>query len=249
MNHLKKIKLLQTKLKNASNSATKVWFDNYLQGAIEYRGVKTPEVTKIVKAWRKEQQLDELDLEVQLELTADLIRQKYAEDKFAGTIYLQLFLVHQLPLSKLFRTIDQLYQEGCFFDWSTSDWFCTRVLNRLIDLHNEKAVRKIAAWHSRPNFWQRRSAVVGLRGAVKDKKHHPTIVKTIAKLVTQQDRFIQTGIGWLLADLSKVYPKAAEKILEEHFDLLSKEVIRRHAKHLPKYNLYKQRLRNRQKSK
>lgn len=43
------IEYLVVQLEQNSNLKTKQWFDNYLKGAIEYRGVKTPQVIKLVK--------------------------------------------------------------------------------------------------------------------------------------------------------------------------------------------------------
>ena len=41
----KLINRLTNQLEQHSDVKTKQWFDNYLKGAIEYRGLKTPQVT------------------------------------------------------------------------------------------------------------------------------------------------------------------------------------------------------------
>ncbi len=53
----KLIELLIKQFQELSDPQTKLWFDNYLKGAIEYRGLKTPQVTSLVKQWHSTNQL------------------------------------------------------------------------------------------------------------------------------------------------------------------------------------------------
>ena len=68
----------------------------------------------------------------------------------------------------------------------------------------------------------------------------------MAALVNEKERFIQTGIGWVISDLSKSFPGLAEAMVDRHFDDLSTEVIRRHTKRLPKHRTYGERKRAKQ---
>ncbi|MEL6556212.1 MAG: DNA alkylation repair protein [Cyanobacteria bacterium J06621_11] len=228
-----------------SDPKTKAWFDNYLKGAIAYRGLKTPQVTKLVKAWYAQHSLACYSQQAQLSLCADLMagtsdEDVFAEDKFAGTLYLQAFLLSKLDYSSLLKACDSWFQRGYFFDWSTTDWFCTRILDPTILNHGLGAAKVIARFRSSGNLWQRRASIVSFRRASRDPQYHPLIKQTIADLLPSDERFIQTGIGWLLADMSKPYPAEAEALFRQHFDQLSKEVIDRHAKHLPCHKALKQ---------
>ncbi|MFK8184003.1 MAG: DNA alkylation repair protein [Phormidesmis sp.] len=223
---------LINQLDQHSEVKTKQWFDNYLNGAITYRGVKTPLVTKLVKQWHNQHQLIQYTPEVQLSLCTHLISSPWAEDKFAGTIYIQKFLLSELRYSALLKTCGTLFQQGCFFDWSTTDWFCTRVLDPIIIEHGVDAARIIADGRFSNNLWQRRSSIVSFRHASSDSQYHPLVEKIIADLLPSDERFIQTGIGWVLADMSKPYPKKAEALFRRYMHQLSKEVIDRHTKHL-----------------
>lgn len=51
-------------------------------------------------------------------------------------------------------------------------------------------------------------------------------------LVREDQRFIQTAIGWLMSDMSKVFPDVAQSFFEEHLKYIHKEVILRHTKYL-----------------
>ncbi len=83
---------LQARLDEVADPGTRAWFENYLKHVIAYRGVKTPAVTRIVAGWRRDHDLSRLPGEAQLALAATLIRQDHAEDKFAGTLYIQKHL-------------------------------------------------------------------------------------------------------------------------------------------------------------
>ena len=231
---------LTEQLSQAADAKTKQWFDNYLKGAIEYRGVKTPAVTKLVTDWKRDHHINQYTLEDQLALCEMLIQSRFAEDKFAGTIYLQKYLSAQLTWQRLVRFSAELFEKGYFFDWSTTDWFCVRVLDPAIIGHGADAANAIAHWRNADNLWQRRASIVSFRHATKDSQYHRLIKQTIESLVADEQRFIQTGIGWVLADLSKPYPDEAEALFRQYLPQLSREVIDRHTKHLKAHKALKQ---------
>ncbi len=234
---------LQNRLDEVADEHTKTWFENYVKHTISYRGVKTPEVTRVVAAWRQSHALQQLPNEAGLDLAAALIRQDHAEDKFAGIVYIQKNLLKRIEANLLLETAESLFSFGAFVDWSTTDWFCVRVLGPAIAHHGEPAATRIAGWCRQADIWNRRAAIVPFRSVVRDQRFLHLIESTIAALVKEQERFIQTGVGWVISDLSKVNPRIAEALIERHFDDLSVEVIRRHTKYLPDHQSYKARKR------
>jgi len=234
---------LQGRLDAAADPAVKTWFENYLKHAIGYRGVKTPVVTRLVAEWRGEHGLERLPDGDQLALARSLIEERLAEDKFAGILYMQKYLVRRLQPGRLLAVAEGLFAEGAFFDWSTSDWFSVRVLGPLLRRGLTGTAERIAGWRTAENLWQRRAAIVPFRAVVRDESYHPLLERTVAALVGERERFIQTGIGWVVSDLSKVHPGVAAILVERHFDDLSAEVIRRHTRYLPDHERYKARRR------
>ena len=234
---------LQGQLDAVADRATKTWFENYLKHAIGYRGVKTPVVTRIVAEWRREHGLERLPDDDQLALARSLIEESLAEDKFAGILYMQKHLVRRLQPDRLLAVAEELFAEGAFFDWSTSDWFSVRVLGPLLRRGRTGTAERIAGWRTAENLWQRRAAIVPFRPMVRDESYHPLIETTVAALVGERERFIQTGIGWVVSDMAKVHPGVAATLVERHFDDLSGEVIRRHTRYLPDHERYKARKR------
>ena len=235
---------LQGRLDTVADPGTKTWFENYLKHAIGYRGVKTPVVARIVAEWRSEHGLEGLPDEDQLAVARSLIEESLAEDKFAGILYVQKYLARRLQPDRLLAVAEGLFAEGAFFDWSTTDWFSVRVLGLLIRRSGTRAAERIAGWRTAEDLWQRRAAIVPLRAVVHDETYHPLIEATVAGLVGDHERFIQTGIGWVVSDMANVHPSVAATLVERHFDDLSAAVIRRHTRHLPDHGRYKKRKRD-----
>ena len=242
---MQKIKSLQKSLKSAANQQTKEWCDNYLKHVIPFRGVKTPHVVDLVKEWITRENISELGFSEQLSIAVKLIQENHAEDKFAGILLIEKNIVEKIEFDEIFICIEKLFLEGAFNNWSTTDGLNVRVLSPLIHRHGKKAVRKFSSWADRDDIWQRRSSIVSLRACVNAPEYFPVIQKVIKQLSKSQERFIQTGIGWLIADLSKKHPIEAEKLVEKYFDKLSMEVIRRHTKYLRFHKQYIERRRRR----
>lgn len=229
---------LQQRIDSVADVKTKEWFESYLKHSIQYRGVKTNEVSNIIISWRKEHCLLELSPIDQLSIATKLITQNYAEDKFAGIIYIQKFLLRKLESGVLLEAGEQLFSEEAFVDWSTTDWFCIRVLGPTIKRHGINEAKRLAGWRTSSNLWQRRASIVPFRSVVKDINFHHLIIQVIEDLCKEETRFIQTGIGWVICDLSKKFPDLATSLVETHFHDLSLEVIRRHTKYLPNHLEY-----------
>ncbi len=240
MNHIKK---LQNRLEEVSDEKTRKWFENYLKNVIPCRGVKTPAVARIVSQWRADEAIDRLPLGKQTEIACDLLREKKAEDKLAGILYIQKYLSGRVEAGILLRNFNVLYSQEAFCNWSTTDWFCVRVLDPLIMRSEDTVAREIGSWYKSGNLWQRRSSVVSFRGSAKGNRHLAIIKRNIASLVKEDERFIQTAIGWLISDLSRHYPGKASDIVSRHFPDLSYEVINRHTKYLPGHKELKKRKR------
>jgi 3-methyladenine DNA glycosylase AlkD len=236
-------------MQKVANNKTKQWFENYLKNAISYRGVKTPKVIELTKKWYKENNLSNLSVDQSFRICEELIQSPFAEDKFAGAIYIQTYLIKKVDANKILDFSYKMFKKGHFYDWSTTDWYTVRVLGPLIEKSDFNTAKKLCEWKRSKDLWQRRSSIVALRNVAFDKKYHSLISKHISGLVRQEERFIQTGIGWLISDLSKDHPSFAEEIIEKNFKFLSMEVIDRHTKYLKKHKTWKQIKRQNQKSK
>lgn len=123
-------------------------------------------------------------------------------------------------------------------DWNTCDWLCVRVLGPLIERHGEVAARTIAGWCDAAGLWRRRAAVVAFVNLVgRDEEPFPgcrqLVLDTCARNVTDPQRFAQTGVGWVLRELSTAAPGAVAVFLDRHGDTMSAEARRTASSRLP----------------
>lgn len=230
---------LQMRLDAVADAARKAWFEAYLKHVIGYRGVPMPEVVRTVSLWRKECGLDGLAKADQLDMAVSLIGCALAEDKFAGMVYIQKYLVRHVPADRILEASEDLFARGAFCNWATSDGFSMRVLGPLIRRGGSGVAQRIAGWRTAADLWQRRGSIVPFRAVVSDPSYHPLIAQVIAALVKERERFIQTGIGWVVSDMAKVHPDTAVALVERHLEELSAEVIRRHTRRLPDHERFR----------
>ena len=238
MNTAKIILDLQNRIDAVAEIKTKKWFENYLKHMIQYRGVKTPEILKIIVAWHDHHRLQLFSTDQQLTIATELIKQNYAEDKFAGIIYIQKYLLQESNVNEVLESAESLFSDGAFIDWSTTDWLCMRILGPTIKRHGINAAKRVSKWQYSSVIWQRRASIVPFRSVISDQSYHQLIVSIVENLVKDQSRFIQTGIGWVISDLSKKFPELAASLIDKNFDNLSLEVVRRHTKYLPEHREY-----------
>ena len=236
---------LKKTLKRKSNLKTKKWFDNYLKGSIVFRGIKRPAVFIEVKKWVEKNNIQTYPIEQKLKLAEFLFSSPYAEDKFAGNMFVKDEVIKN---SQHFSKQDSqmcldhfnyFFKKEFFRDWCTTDWFCVGVLDPFIIKNKFFIAKQILKWKKSKNFWQRRASIVSFRKASLDKSYHPMIKDIIKDLVDEDQRFIQTGIGWVLSDMSKKYPQESERLFRKYMKKLHTEVIDRHTKHLKNHKTLK----------
>ena len=88
------IEELQRQLERKVNLRTKAWWESYLKQAIPFRGVRMADIRAVLHSWLGNEPAQAgLSSECQLELALVLIRETYAEDKLAGSLYLQEVLI------------------------------------------------------------------------------------------------------------------------------------------------------------
>lgn len=97
---MSKLNTLKDKLKlridKYSDEKRKEWFENYIKHNTKYRGVEISQVKTELKAWYQSEEIDKLPLDEQLDLALSFFDEEYAEDKFAGILFLQLYLYKKL---------------------------------------------------------------------------------------------------------------------------------------------------------
>jgi 3-methyladenine DNA glycosylase AlkD len=232
---------LQLRLNARATAATREWWDKYLRGAASFRGVKMGDVRTAVHAWFEEERLAEhLSVGQQKDLALMLLEESYTEDKLAGVLFLQETL---LPAGALDCHSDlprfaRLFDHGYIRDWNVCDWFCVKVLGPLIEHQGEACARAISEWREAESVWQRRASVVAFANlASKGNQNFPGFTEMMldncSHLLGSQERFAQTGVGWVLRELSCSDQGRVIGFVEANLDRFSREALKNATKYLP----------------
>ncbi len=206
---------LQTRLQRHAKPKKKAWWEAYLKQVITFRGVSMAVIRREVREW--------LPVENRVELALALIREPLAEDKLAGILILAEHVVPAgtPPGAALLPLMVPLFEQGHIADWNTCDWFCVKFTHRLVIRDGSDLAPAIAAWSDTDTLWQRRAALVSFVNlAPKGDDNWPGFVEMLLRAcatnVMDAARFSQTGVGWLLRELSKAEPDQVAAFVESH---------------------------------
>src|SRR3712207_6754734 len=232
---------LQLRLNAHATAATREWWTKYLRGAASFRGVKMGDVRKAVHAWFEEERLGEhLSMGQQKDLAVMLLEEDYTEDKLAGILFLQEILLPEGALdwrSDLPR-FARLFDGGYIRDWNVCDWFCVKVLGPLAEQQGEACARAISEWREANSVWQRRASVVAFADlASKGDRNFPgfteMVLNNCAHLLGSQERFVQTGVSWVLRELSGSDEGRVIGFVEANVARFSREGLKNATRYLP----------------
>ena len=223
---------LQRRLAAAADVKTRHFWERYLKGVIPFRGVPMAKVRAAVNAWIHTDGVGALSLAQRKRLALSLFEGEHCEDKLAGTLALSEHLLPHLRIPDL-KALGRLFDANHIADWNTCDWFCVKVLGRFVarDLPDRTAAEAIAAWKHARTLWQRRAANVAFVNLARHGElNFPGFVQlmldTCATTVQCPERFAQTGVGWLLRELSLADRPRVMDFARSHARQLSREGLR-----------------------
>ncbi len=225
---------LQRLLQKKAAMKTKIWWENYLKRVIPFRGVKMVDIRTALHAWFHGKNIStRLSQDAQKDLVFCLLREKYAEDKLAGILFLQEIL---LPTNAIQWQVDLprfacLFQENNIKDWNTCDWLSVKVLGPLAQKQGKPCAQAISAWRDSDSLWQRRAAGVSFVHLAKNGDANfsgftDMLLRTCAVTVQDSQRFSQTGTGWVLRELSCAEPQKVMDFITKYRRYFSSEGLR-----------------------
>lgn len=220
------IEELQAELERRADPAKKAWWEGYVKGA-SFRGTPMAEIRSAVGDWLARHA--ELSPKRTKSLALELMRQRLTEDKLAGMLVLSEHLADELGAGDL-PAFRKLLEDGHLGDWGACDWFCVKVLARMLERSGEREAiaDEVIAWTGSDGLWLRRAGLVAfVKLAPEGDAALPGLTARVlagaARNARDQRRFAQTSVGWTLRELSKAEPEAVRAFLAEHGDALSAE--------------------------
>ncbi len=232
---------LQLRLNSRTTAARREWWTKYLRDTASFRGVKMGDVRKAVHAWFEEERLGErLSVGQQKDLALMLLKEDYTEDKLAGVLFLQEILLPAGALdwrSDLLR-FARLFDGGYIRDWNVCDWFCVKVLGPLVEQQGVACARAISEWREAQSVWQRRASVVAFANLARDGDQNfpgftEMVLENCSHVLESRERFAQTGVGWILRELSRSDGGRVTRFIEANLERFSREALKNATKYLP----------------
>jgi 3-methyladenine DNA glycosylase AlkD len=227
------IRHLQDALDGSSSAATKAWWERYLKGAIEFRGVGIPQIRSALADWRSDSGVRSWPLADQFALALRLFEEPMAEDKLAGILFLQEYLYDRVPWRESLRQYGSLFERRLIADWNSCDWFCVRVLGPTIATHGRACAKAVSRWSQSPELWKARASVIGFVPVIAELDYHPLLLRSSTVLIRRDERFAKTAVGWILRELSKHDSEIVTAFVDEQLPYFTTESIRNALKHFP----------------
>lgn len=224
MNDIKNLKeVLKSRIAKYADEKRKDWFENYIKHDTKFRGVEIPTVRNELKEWYKQENIDKLQLNEQLDLALSFFKEEYTEDKLAGILYFQLYLYQKFDYKVILTRFETIFEKGYIYDWSICDWLCTRVLRQLIKKNGRECAEAITRWNTAVNVWQARCSLVSFTTLTKENRYTPLLLESSAMLIKREERFAKTAVGWIMRELSKVDKEIVVDFIEENRHNFSRE--------------------------
>ncbi len=242
-----KLKLRES-LAYHADAKTKAWWENYVKGSAPFLGVKMPVIRQELHRWHESGVEGVWDYPAQVELALSLFDEKYAEEKLAGTLFLQEIL---LPAGVINceHEIDRfaaLFSDGKIYDWNICDWFCVKVLGPLIRERGLDCANQISRWRSAENLWQARACLVPFVSVADTNVYYPDVERSCQVLIRRKERFAKTAVGWILRDISRYDEAFVRQVIEGNIKHFSSESLKNATKYFDKddQSHYKRMLKN-----
>ena len=235
----KRIARLQRALDERATEKSRAFWTRYLKGDAAFRGVPMKGVREATHTWWAEEGVASLEGDAQFAVALALFEQEFTEDKLAGVIALAELLLHDLRVAHLPALAD-LFEEGHISDWNLCDWFCVKVLGKMVEHAAEPLTMAsaIAEWRNSKPLWQRRAACVAFvnhakQGDTQIEGLTELILESADALVRDPERFAQTGVGWVLRELSLAELERVVAFTEEHAHRMTREALKSIVQKMP----------------
>lgn len=234
--------ILLSRLESLSDPKTARWWENYVKHDTRFRGVGIPKIREELKQWYQSEGIDTLELDDRLELALSFFDEDFAEDKLAGILFLQLYLYDRFDFAHLLEKFKPLFSQGLIYDWNVCDWFCVRVLGPMIKKNGNECAKMITEWNNASNVWQARCSVVAFAGLAGEGLYTGLILSSCKNLITREERFSKTAVGWILREMSKNEKETVVNFIETYAAYFSKESLENAVKYFPDQEKKKLRL-------
>lgn len=205
--------IIHQELQKHSDAKKAKWLQGYIKHDIKSIGVGIPQIRSIVQNVYQKNKVDELSLSNQKQFLDELMQNYYTENKLAAIIYAQLYL-KDADVKFQLSMISNWFDSKCVFDWNVCDWLCVRLLSPLIDSYPKQTITQLKKWNKDPYLWKARASLVPFAQCKSLNTHFEIVDAFCQTLITRDERFCKTAVGWVLREISKFDKNYVVKFLE-----------------------------------
>eukprot|EP00768_Dysnectes_brevis_P006879 gnl/Dysnectes_brevis/5597_a8123_718.p1 GENE.gnl/Dysnectes_brevis/5597_a8123_718~~gnl/Dysnectes_brevis/5597_a8123_718.p1 ORF type:complete len:274 (+),score=12.96 gnl/Dysnectes_brevis/5597_a8123_718:46-867(+) len=216
--------VLTKKLQKKGSPELAKQITRYLKNQVKSRGMKAPTIDLIFKPFYKTH-IKPLDLEEQLAIALSLLASEYQDDKRCGIGIMSNNVRHLTPSHLAYIKTFIPYH---VYEWATCDTLSSRVFSLMIKRDPALFIPLIHIWKDSPYMWVQRASCVSF---VRHARHgDPLVTSTVIDIcetcVTNPERFVQLGVGWVLRELSQADLGLVVRFIKRHYHHHSREGLR-----------------------
>lgn len=200
---------------------------------IKSYGVKTGKVRKIAKKYFSE--IKSFKKEKIFNLCEKLLKSNYTEESTVAFSW--VYELRKQYQQSDFKTF-QYWLEKYITNWGTCDDFCTHTLGEFL-LQFPQFLPKLKIWAKSKNRWLRRASAVSLIYPNRKNKYINNSFEIANILLEDQDDLVQKCYGWMLKEVSELYPEKVYNFVMKNKTKMPRTALRYAIEKLPK-NLKKQ---------
>ena len=181
---------------------------------------KSEEWAKKKEVWGAE--ADALAIPALIELGARLFKDgKYEE----GGVGIQLLARQKEKMTAANVVALERWFVAGIGNWAHTDVLCGEVLSPIIK-SGQIDLEILAPWRDAPRKYQQRAVPVAMLGLVGKEGQKPEpLLAFVEPLMGIDDRFVGQGVGWLLRETWKKWPKPVEAFLKTFKDTAPRVII------------------------
>jgi 3-methyladenine DNA glycosylase AlkD len=221
------ISTLERRLRNVGSTDRAVNEKRYLKSDLDFLGVPTPVMRRLVKAW-----LDlhpELDRETLLRLVRELWKRRLHELRACGVLLLEA-RVRVLEPQDL-ELLEWMLRRSK--TWAYVDAIAVHIAGPLVE-GSPGLTRELDRWAVDDDFWIRRSAILALLKPLRRGEGDWTrFVRFADSMLEEREFFIRKAIGWVLREVAKKRPARVRRFVSARIDRVSGVTLREAVKYLP----------------
>ena len=199
----------------------------FFKEKVKNYGVKSAVVKKIAQEYFVD--IKNLDKKEIFRICSELLKSGYSEEK--SIAFEWAFRLKKQYQKQDFRTFEN-WLKRYVSDWGDCDNFCTGAFGEFI-LQFPRFFNKIRIWAKSKNRWMRRASAVILIYSIKRRKFIKEPFKIADILLIDEDDLVQKGYGWMLKELSNLYPNLVFRYLMENKDRMPRIALRYAVEKLP----------------